>query len=98
MAKHIHASALDLAATLAQARTASGLTQAELAARTGRTQSSISQIEAGRVEPNLSSLIELARAVGLEVRLIPQSAVPAVESILNSGPGAAASKPLYTIS
>lgn len=48
-------------------RTDAGLTQAELAARMGTTQSAIARIEGGGVRPSLETLERLARAVGSEL-------------------------------
>lgn len=48
-------------------RRATGLTQAELAARAGTSQPAIAAYEAGRTSPTLRTLARLARAGGLEV-------------------------------
>jgi hypothetical protein len=50
-----------------EARRRAGLTQAELARRVGTTQSAIARLEGGRTEPDLSRVVELARACGLEL-------------------------------
>ncbi len=63
-------------------RTNSGTSQRALAQRSGLTQAHISQIETGRVEPGLSSFIELARALDLEVVLVPKKLLPAVQGVL----------------
>jgi transcriptional regulator with XRE-family HTH domain len=52
---------------LREARLRAGLSQAELARRTGRAQSGIARWERGDVEPRLSTLVELVRACGLEL-------------------------------
>ena len=59
---------------LIQARTNASLSQAELAARLGTTQSAIARLESGRVSPSLSTLRRFAEATGtqLKVSLIPQ--------------------------
>ena len=44
-----------------------GLTQAEMAARMGTTQSAIARMEGGGVRPTLETLERLARAVGQEL-------------------------------
>jgi transcriptional regulator with XRE-family HTH domain len=56
-----------------EARKRAGLTQAELAARAGTTQSAIARIENGAVSPSLTHLTELVRAAGfdIDVRLVP---------------------------
>lgn len=71
-----------LITALKAARQAKGLSQRALAARVGLPQSHISKIENGGVDLQLSSLVELARALELEVTLVPRKAVPAVESIV----------------
>jgi len=64
---------MDSAGTLRAARTAAGLTQTELAARAGVTQSVISAYEAGHREPSLRTLRRLVRATGhrLDLSLRP---------------------------
>ena len=48
-------------------RTEAGLTQAELAARMGTTQSAVARMEGGGVRPSLDTLERLAAAVGQEL-------------------------------
>ncbi len=60
------------------------MSQRALAARSGLTQAHISQIETGRLEPGLSSFIQMARALDLEVVLVPKKLLPAVEGMLRS--------------
>ncbi|SKB26631.1 helix-turn-helix domain-containing protein [Sphingopyxis flava] len=79
---------LTLAETLKKARHARGLTQAELGARVGIPQSHISKIEKGSVDIKLSSLTEIARALDLEVTLVPRRALRAVESSVRAFGGA----------
>lgn len=52
-------------AVLRDLRTRQGLTQAALAKRCGVKQGSISQIESGDVDPQLSTLLRLTRALGV---------------------------------
>jgi len=56
-----------------EARKRAGLTQAELAARAGTTQSAVARIESGGVSPSLEHLSKLVRAAGfdIDVRLVP---------------------------
>jgi transcriptional regulator with XRE-family HTH domain len=56
-----------------EARKRAGLTQAELAARAGTTQSAIARIESGAVSPSLAHLTDLVQAAGfdIDVRLVP---------------------------
>lgn len=65
-------------------RVAKGLSQRALSRRTGIPQSHVSKIENGGADIRLSSLIELARALDLDLRLIPRKAAPAVDSVVRS--------------
>lgn len=73
-----------VAAEIRLARQAKALTQRELGERVGLPQSHISKIEGGRVDLQLSSLTEIARALDLEVKLVPRKAVPAVEGAVRA--------------
>ena len=52
-----------------EARRAAGLTQRELAERTGISPSSIARIERGRMEPTLDLLERLVEGCGQELRI-----------------------------
>ncbi len=89
-------------AALRAAREAKGFSQRELSAKAGVPQSHISRIERGAVDLQLSSLIELARVLDLEVMTVPRRLVPAVQSIvrgqrLSPGTGETAVRPAYTL-
>ncbi|HVA42482.1 MAG TPA: helix-turn-helix transcriptional regulator [Acidimicrobiales bacterium] len=56
---------------LRSARRRAGLTQSELATRTGIAQSVISAYESGRREPSVAALRRLATALGTRVELVP---------------------------
>ncbi|NHT78538.1 helix-turn-helix domain-containing protein [Rhizobiaceae bacterium CRRU44] len=64
------------------AREARNMSQRELSARSGLTQSHISQIERGTMEPGLASLVDVARALDLEIVLAPRKLMPAIGNIL----------------
>ena len=64
-----------------KARQNKGLSQRALSAKAGLPQSHISKIEQGDVNIKLSTLIDLARALDLEIKLVPRKLVPAVNSI-----------------
>ena len=55
-----------LVAVLVEARQASGLTQAELAARVGKDQSFVSIIERGQRRVDVLEFVALARAMDIE--------------------------------
>lgn len=73
----MHPTVIDIGRALRAARKAGGLSQRVLSDRSGLTQAQISRFESGKANPRLSSLVELARAVGAEVMLVPTGAVPA---------------------
>lgn len=83
----------DIARTLKKARERKGLSQRALSARSGIHQYQISKIENGAVDLRLSSLIELARALDLELTLVPRKSVSAVKSIVRSSEPKAAAAP-----
>ena len=72
---------IHIANNLKAAREAKGLSQRALSKLAGVPQSHISKIENGFVDLRLSSLIELARVLGLELMLVPRMALPAIKSI-----------------
>ena len=83
--------------SLKKARLTKGLSQRALSAAAGIPQSHISKIEAGAVDLRLSSLIELARTLDLELALIPRSHVPAVRSLVRMGEADQEPRPAYRL-
>ena len=71
-----------IARKLKSAREARGLSQRALSARAGIPQSHISKIEKGAVDLRVSSLVELARVLDLELELVAREALPAVHAIV----------------
>lgn len=71
--------------SLKSARKSKGLSQRELSARSGVPQSHISKIESGAVDLRVSSLVELARTLDLELVLVPRKALPAVTAVMRGG-------------
>lgn len=67
-----------------QARLAKGWSQRDLSARAHLTQAQISRIENGEVDVQVSTLIELARSLDLDLKLVPRSALTAVEAAVRS--------------
>lgn len=63
-------------------RKGQGLTLRGLAQKVGSTHSHIARIESGTTDPKLSTVIELARTLELEVMLIPRQLVPVVQSLV----------------
>ena len=75
----------DIAATLKDARERKGLSQRALSTQAGVPQGQISRIENGEVDLRVSSLIALARALELELTLVPRKALSAVNAIIRTG-------------
>lgn len=73
--------AAQIAEALRDARQRRGLSQRALSERVGVPQSHISRIESGAVDLRLSSLVALARALGLELVLVPRQSIPAVNAV-----------------
>ena len=76
-----------IATTLRSAREAKQLSQRAMSELAGVPQSHISKIESGGVDLRVSSLIELARVLDLELILVPRKSVPAVTSIVRGTAG-----------
>ena len=74
----------EIANALKQTREAKGLSQRALSAKAGLTQKHISKIENAEVDLRLSNLLELARALELEVMLVPRKAVPAAQGLVRT--------------
>lgn len=87
---------MDISKSLLQARQGKGLSQRALAAKLGVVQSHIAKLEGGKVDMRLSSLQDAARALGLELMLVPIQQVRAVEAVLNAQKSVAA-KPAYAL-
>ncbi|HEC17576.1 MAG TPA: XRE family transcriptional regulator [Sedimenticola sp.] len=73
-----------LAKALKAARENKKLSQRALSQKIGMPQAHISKIENAAVDLRASNLVELARALDLEVMLVPRKHVPAVNSLIGS--------------
>lgn len=65
-------SAADLGAAIREARHEAGLTQADLAARTGVSRPYLAQVERGRSSRLLDLLLDLLRVLDLELAVRPR--------------------------
>ena len=74
----------EIAKRLREARETKNLSQKELSKLSGVPQSHISKIESGSVDLRVSSLTELARALGMELMLVPTKVIPAINSIVST--------------
>jgi len=63
----------DLGQALRAARKVKGLTQAELAARAGVWQRTVSNIETGASGAKVDTIFDLLAALDLELRIVPRS-------------------------
>lgn len=83
--KHIMTYTIEhLAKALKKAREDKQLSQRALSSRAGIPQAQISKIENATVDLQASSLIALARALDLEVMLVPRNHVPVVEALVSA--------------
>lgn len=80
----MHESISHIAHQIKEAREAKDLSQRALSKKVGIPQSHISKIENGAVNLQLSSLIELARVLDLELMLIPKKAQTTTEAIIKN--------------
>jgi transcriptional regulator with XRE-family HTH domain len=70
----------DVALALKSARVAKGWSQRDLSGRSGLPQAQISKIENSDIDPQISTLLELARSLDLDLQLVPRAALTAVEA------------------
>ncbi|MBB4008095.1 helix-turn-helix domain-containing protein [Allorhizobium taibaishanense] len=67
---------------LKASRKALGLTQEQVSDLAGISRPRYREVEAGASAARTTTLINIGRALGLELMLIPQAIVPAVEALL----------------
>jgi transcriptional regulator with XRE-family HTH domain len=77
----------DIIRQLRAERQRKNLSQVELAQRLGVPQSQINRIEHGGSDIRLSTLLEMAHALGFEPVLIPKTLLPAVRHLLGKEQG-----------
>ena len=68
-----------------RARRAAGLTQGELAEKAGLSRMAVQKAESGSTDPRLSTLQVMARALGMELMLVPAAIRPDLEQFVQSG-------------
>ena len=81
---------------LRTARLNQQLSQAELAGKLGLRQRQISDLERATTDPRISTLQNVARALDLELMLIPRFLISAVDALQRSGSDLSR-RPLYTL-
>ena len=75
----------ELITTLAQARKAARITQADLAERAGLSRMAVQRTETGDVDPRFSTLQEMARVLGLELIAVPAALRAELLAFIQSG-------------
>ena len=70
---------------LRAARRFAGLKQEELASRAGLSRMTVQRIESGSIDPRLSTVLVVARVLGLELMLVPSALRPLLEDFVRSG-------------
>lgn len=71
-----------LTTALKEARKKKNLSQRALGLKTGMPQSHISKIENGEIDLQTSSLLEISRALDLDLMLVPKNLVPTFNSLM----------------
>ena len=77
----------DLSKELLDARKKKGLTQSELARHVGVPQGHISSIENGKTDLRVSTFVQIARSLDLEVMLVPRQLNSLVKAIIEGKEG-----------
>jgi len=80
---------------LREARRTAGLSQAELAGRAGVSRMTVQKVESGAIDPRMSTVLVLFRALGLELVPTPSAIRTIVEDFVRSG-GRAVGQPAGT--
>lgn len=84
-----------LSAPLKARRQALGLTQQDVAERSGLKQTNYSKIEQGKTDPRYTTLQEVARALSLELMLVPRELIDTVNALTDRS-RSAEEKPLFS--
>src|SRR5690554_5441501 len=74
-----------LSSEYVQARQAHGLIQAQLAEKAGLSRMAVQKAESGTTDPRLSTLQVMARAMGMELMLVPSEIRRDLEQFVQSG-------------
>lgn len=74
----------DLLEQLRAARISLGISQKELGERVGLPQSNIARFESGKINPRLSNLLEIARALDMDLKLVPRRALPVIQGAMRA--------------
>lgn len=80
---------MNLIAELQAARKRQGLKQQELAERAGLSRMTVQRIESGAIDPRLSTLVEMARVLGLTLVTVASEGTAATGVSAAAGPAQA---------
>ena len=86
---------LSIVERLRQARLNLNLSQSAVAAKVGAGQNQISQMERGIVDPRLSTVVDVARALDFELMVVPRHLLPVVDGLQRVA--GEANRPLYAL-
>ncbi len=70
-----------LRAEIREARAAKGWSQLELGEKVGLAQKHVSGIETGKIVPRFDTMLDLLRALDLDVVVVPRALTPVVTSL-----------------
>ena len=90
----MHEPAVHIATRIREARKKKRLSQRELGKKIGIAQAHISKIERALVDLKTSTLIEIARALDLEIMLVSRELAPSVRALDR---GSSSDKPRYQL-
>lgn len=82
----------ELITTLAQARKAARITQADLAERAGLSRMAVQRTETGDVDPRFSTLQEMARVLDMALIAVPGALHADVQALIESASPVPASR------
>ena len=89
---------IELRDQIKQARAKRGWGQRQLGAAVGLPQPHISAIESGEIVPRFDTLLDLVRALDLDLLLVSRPLVPAVQSLIRAQKEPESEeKPLYAV-
>ena len=67
------------------ARKAHDMSQEQLALGAGLSRMTVQRMEAGQIDPRLSSVTAIAKTLGMDVMLVPTALRPELESFVRAG-------------
>jgi len=86
-----------LSSALRAARLKRGFSQQQLAQRLGLRQRQISDLERAAMDPRVSTVENVARALDLELMLVPRHLITTVEHLERAGADGSSVRPMYSL-